>query len=131
MAKYPEVCKAIADAMGGDPPPIGAIRELAIKLKRDQSVVGRWVGGKSSPDSAAWPDIEAALDMPPGTLKAAALTATGRGEAGDRTLLLEELAEIREQMAQLGGDVVSLAIRVAAIERGSGASGDQRSQSDE
>lgn len=139
--RYPGVNALIKEALG-DPPAIGVLSDLAKKVGVTASTVSRWNSGGASPDPGQWPAIEDALGMTPGTLKAASLTPTAQRYESDqwatqaevdalRLTVMEDMAEAREQLAQLTEDADRLRNRVAAIERGLGGSEGQRSQSDE
>jgi hypothetical protein len=111
VARMPGVCAAIADALGGQPPPRGSGKRLAELLDRDPSVVSRWISGKSVPDAASWGQIEDVLGMTPGTLSRAA-----RSEATD-PMLFEQMARMEEQLAELVEAVNRLDRRIDAIDQ--------------
>lgn len=81
----------------------GAARRLALALGRNQSVVNRWAHG-ARPDPAAWPEIEEALGLPPGTLAGV-----------DGVTPSDEVAALRQRVEALEAELRRLAAHVATL----------------
>ncbi len=83
-ARFVALAQCVRDGIGV-PAPHGRISELARELDVSVASVSRWYSLSSSPDDPSlWPRIEAALDLPNGSLAAAAFATTAADTASRR-----------------------------------------------